>query len=265
MATALSFESDPTLTQGYIKVNGTTVATITETAINAPITGNITGNVTGNITGNVTGNVTGNADTATQFQTARTIAISGAVTGTATSFNGGSNISIPATITSGATITSPAFAGTATGSLTSGVIQGVTDGSLTSAAGVVGELLSGSTTAASIISSTTTNGATVTLTAGNWELFGNATFNFNSVTVTANSTIAASVGTASGTLTADQQQVVLLGAYSSATASPAFALVTPRVNISVTTSTPVYLVVKSPQIAAGTMTFSSVIRARRVR
>lgn len=50
--------------------------------------------------GGFKGNVTGNAATATKaatLTTARTIAISGAVTGTATSFNGGANITIPTT------------------------------------------------------------------------------------------------------------------------------------------------------------------------
>jgi hypothetical protein len=42
--------------------------------------------------------ITGNAGTATTLQTARTIAISGDVTGTATSFNGSANITITATV-----------------------------------------------------------------------------------------------------------------------------------------------------------------------
>jgi hypothetical protein len=46
-------------------------------------------------------NITGNASTATTLQTARTIALSGDVTGTATSFNGSANISIPVTINAG--------------------------------------------------------------------------------------------------------------------------------------------------------------------
>lgn len=45
--------------------------------------------------------VTGNAETATKLETARTIAISGAVTGTATSFDGSKNISIPTTAVDG--------------------------------------------------------------------------------------------------------------------------------------------------------------------
>jgi hypothetical protein len=43
------------------------------------------------------GALTGNANTATTLQNARTIAISGPVTGTATSFNGSANITIPVT------------------------------------------------------------------------------------------------------------------------------------------------------------------------
>jgi hypothetical protein len=53
MATSLSLENDSSLAQGYLKVNGSTAATLT----------------TSGITGNLTGNVTGNADTATQFST----------------------------------------------------------------------------------------------------------------------------------------------------------------------------------------------------
>jgi hypothetical protein len=49
-------------------------------------------------------NIGGNSATATTLQTARTIAISGDVTGTATSFNGSANISIPVTINAGAIV-----------------------------------------------------------------------------------------------------------------------------------------------------------------
>lgn len=49
----------------------------------------------GNLTGNVTGTVTGNASTATKLQTPRTISLGTAVTSTATSFSGESNITIP--------------------------------------------------------------------------------------------------------------------------------------------------------------------------
>lgn len=53
MATSLTLENDSSLAQGYLKVNGSTAATLT----------------TSGITANLTGNVTGNADTATKLST----------------------------------------------------------------------------------------------------------------------------------------------------------------------------------------------------
>lgn len=69
--------------------------------------GNLTGNVTGNVSGS-SGSCTGNAATASkaaQLTTARTIALSGACVGTATSFNGTANISIPVTSVDAAKLT----------------------------------------------------------------------------------------------------------------------------------------------------------------
>lgn len=69
--------------------------------------GNLTGDVTGNVSGS-SGSCTGNAATASkaaQLTTARTIAISGACVGTATSFNGTANISIPVTSVDAAKLT----------------------------------------------------------------------------------------------------------------------------------------------------------------
>jgi hypothetical protein len=54
--------------------------------------------------GGGTASLSGNATTATTLQTARTIAISGDVTGTATSFNGSANITISAAITAGSIV-----------------------------------------------------------------------------------------------------------------------------------------------------------------
>jgi len=66
------------------------------------ITGNLTGNVTGNLTGNSagthTGAVVGNADTATKLLNARTISLTGPVTGSV-SFDGTSNVSITTLLT----------------------------------------------------------------------------------------------------------------------------------------------------------------------
>ena len=76
MATSLTLENDSSLAQGYLKVNGTTSATLTTSGI----TGNLTGNVTGNVTGNLTGSLT--AGGSLTFATAQT------ATGTAVDFTG---------------------------------------------------------------------------------------------------------------------------------------------------------------------------------
>lgn len=79
---------------GTVNIGNSTVVTGTVSA-----TG-FTGPVTGNITGNVTGDVTGNADTATTLATARTVALAGDITGSA-SFDGSANISITSEIGAG--------------------------------------------------------------------------------------------------------------------------------------------------------------------
>ena len=56
-------------------------------------TGAVVGNVTGNVIGNVTGDLTGNADSATKWQTARDLSVSGEATGTISSVDGTSNVS----------------------------------------------------------------------------------------------------------------------------------------------------------------------------
>jgi hypothetical protein len=80
-----------------------TSSSVTFAAVNAPLTGN----------------VTGNADTATQLQTARTISLSGDVTGSV-SFSGSADASITATIAAN----SVALGTDTTGNYVSGVSQG---------------------------------------------------------------------------------------------------------------------------------------------
>jgi hypothetical protein len=79
--------------------NSATTATSANTP-NAIVARDGSGNFSaGTITATLTGSASGNAGTATVLQTARTIAISGDVTGTATSFDGSANITIPSAIT----------------------------------------------------------------------------------------------------------------------------------------------------------------------
>lgn len=81
-----------------LRDGSTTYASTTNTA-NTIVARDASGNFSG---GTITATLNGNASTATvatTLQTARTIAISGDVTGTGTSFNGGSNITISSAIT----------------------------------------------------------------------------------------------------------------------------------------------------------------------
>lgn len=121
--------------------------------------------VTGNISGS-SGSCTGNASTATTLQTARTIGISGKVTGTATSFNGSGNITIS---TTAASITSDEVSD-ATNANTWGTIvkRNPSDGSFSAgtitATGFVGPITGNASTATAFNSTRTLtlNGAAST-------------------------------------------------------------------------------------------------------
>jgi len=84
-----------------VTVNANDIAIGQDVGTSANVTFNT---VNADLTGNVTGNVTGNASTASALQTARSIALTGAVTGS-TSFDGSGNVSITTTATSDPTIT----------------------------------------------------------------------------------------------------------------------------------------------------------------
>jgi hypothetical protein len=81
-----------------VTVNTNDIAIGQDVATTASPTFNtVTASLTGNVTGNVTGDVTGNADTATAWETARTISLTGDVTGSATGVDGSGNVSITTT------------------------------------------------------------------------------------------------------------------------------------------------------------------------
>ncbi len=84
-----------------VTVNANDIAIGQDVGTSADVTFNT---VSADLTGNVTGAVTGNASTASALQTARNIALSGAVTGS-TSFDGSGNVTIATTATSDPTIT----------------------------------------------------------------------------------------------------------------------------------------------------------------
>ena len=103
--------TDGTNTSTAVSVNGSANVSLNLPAtIKATFVGNVTGNVTGNAATATTATTaqacTGNAATATKLAAKRTIALSGAATGTATNFDGSGNITIPVTALSGSAITS---------------------------------------------------------------------------------------------------------------------------------------------------------------
>jgi hypothetical protein len=86
--------------------SGNSTFTVTSNATSANTVSTIVArDASGNFSaGTITAALSGNATTATTLQNARTIAISGDVTGTATSFNGSANITISAGITAGSIV-----------------------------------------------------------------------------------------------------------------------------------------------------------------
>jgi hypothetical protein len=216
----------------------------------------------------IIGSITGNAGTATTLETARTIAISGSVTGTATSFNGGANITIPATITTGATITSPNLAGTATGALTSKVVQGITDGT-SATTGFIGEIIQATQGPSNILSGGIQTGATLSLPAGIWEVSGQANFVFSSLTTGSHNSLVASIqydGT--NTINPNNSSALIVPIITSAvTLNPAYTLVPLPYILQSSTNASVYITASAPPYVggAGAMTFNTIITARRIR
>lgn len=112
------FVTDEELTEAIDKVDLSNVVTLsTAQTISGAKTfsativanGGVSGNLTGNVTGNVSGSsayCTGNAATATRLQTARKIALAGAVSGTA-SFDGTADVTITTTMSANAGGTVP--------------------------------------------------------------------------------------------------------------------------------------------------------------
>ena len=81
-----------------VSVNGSAAVTLRlPAAIKANVTGSLTGNAATATTATTANACTGNAATATKLAAKRTIALSGAATGTATGFDGTANITIPVT------------------------------------------------------------------------------------------------------------------------------------------------------------------------
>lgn len=200
--------------------------------------------------------ITGSAATLT---TSRTIQTNLAST-TAASFNGSANITPGVTgilpLANGGTGAATASAARIT--LGAAASAGVTDAS-NAASGVVGEFLTAQSTAASITTSTATNLTSVTLTAGDWDVSGVATYIGATGAIVTTQRTGVSVTSATfGGLDADQISNATMATASTNRQS------TPTVRINVSASTTVYLVGYAT-FSGGTVTAQAYIRARRIR
>lgn len=130
------------------------------------------------------------------------------------------------------------------------------------AAGNVGELLSGTVLSASAVSLTslvTANAASVSLTAGDWDVDGFVGFSLTSASL---SSAVAGVGTTSATLGSEGSYVKQPLTTTLLTDNVHFVTPTQRISLSATTT--VYLHARA-QFSAGSVGAYGVIRARRVR
>ncbi len=149
--------------------------------------------------------------------------------------------------------------GTITPSSTNGIVGTTTNDNAN--AGSIGEYASSSSTGTSLTSGTAASIASVSLTAGDWDVEGVMT------TIPAAGTTcsqrAAGINTVTNTIPATNTGAFNLGNYASA-AGIAEAMMTPVVRISIASTTTVFLV-GQVSFAVSTLTANGFIRARRVR
>lgn len=191
-----------------VTVNANDIAIGQDVGTSADVTFNT---VSADLTGNVTGAVTGNASTASALQTARNIALSGAVTGS-TSFDGSGNVTIATTATSDPTIT---LGGDLSGSATltnlgnATLTATINANSVALGTDTTGNYVgSGATSGNGISGSVSSEGGTFTVTSnatnantGSTTVFRDASGNFSAGTITAALSGNASTATSAAALT----------------------------------------------------------------
>lgn len=123
--------------------------------------------------------------------------------------------------------------------ITTPIVTGVTNGSA-AAAGQVGEIITATGTGVALTTGTPMNCATITLTAGDWNVWGNA--NFSPAGTTVQSSLLASVSTTSGTSAVPPYLGVLQLSFPAGVGQ---SIAAPIQIVNVASSTPVYLVVQA--------------------
>lgn len=137
-------------------------------------------------------------------------------------------------------------------------IKGTTTNDTVNAGGI-GENLTGSTSGTSVTNNTATNCTSVSLTAGNWLVWGVVSFAPNASTTV--SQIVSGISTTSATLGATGTFTSLAATLTTAAAQ---SQATPAVTLKLASTTTVYLIGQS-QFATSTMTCSGNISALRIR
>ncbi|SAK19280.1 hypothetical protein UA17_01779 [Burkholderia multivorans] len=155
-------------------------------------------------------------------------------------------------LTTGAT-----FTGAITPSQTAGIIGTTTNNNANT--GSVGEYATNTTTGTSLTSGAAANMTSISLTAGDWDVSGEVTYSAGAGCVP--TLFQQSVSTTSATSGGAGAQTVWSASFSTASTN---VMPTPRVRISLSATTTVYLVGTS-LFSGGTMTANGFIRARRVR
>lgn len=139
----------------------------------------------------------------------------------------------------------------------------------TPAAGKIGETINSgivSTSAVSYTSNQTKNLTSISLTAGDWDVRGIVTWIVTTFPANSTSAAAANIGTITGTLNDDgEQSYATVTSQNATTLTSSFSCPLPSRRISLSATTTVYLVGKSPTFASGTCTAFGYIEARRMR
>jgi hypothetical protein len=145
--------------------------------------------------------------------------------------------------------------------ITTPIINGVTNGSA-AGSGVVGQAIANSTTGTAITSGTTVNATSISVPAGDWNCWGNATFTPTASTSVAN--IAAGLTTTSATLPASPNTTYLGATLTTGTNGTTTLNPTMLVE-NVSSSTTLYLVAEAASVTGGSgATVNGYVSCRRI-
>jgi hypothetical protein len=178
------------------------------------------------------------------------------------------NTNAAAATISGGVLSSPTLSGTAIGSagakVPSSVIYGTQTNDNVPSTGYVGEYVSSQvTTGVSLATSGTTyNVTSISLPAGDWNVYGNVNLIYASATVAATGAQSGGISTTSATF--GGQDTYFVSSLNFNNSSLTNSSPVPIIRISVASTTTVYLVAKAT-FTAGSVSATGILQARRVR